>query len=100
MPDDLDSEFAAAGEVVEQGKRAIDDRIKGQQADDRSIIAKVIVFSFVAILAFVVVAASYGAYYRDWNTLVEPGKFKLTILGSVMLPVVTLVIGYYFGKDR
>jgi len=100
MPDDLDSEFAAAGNAVEEGKKAIDDRIRGQQADDRSVIAKLIVCSFVVMVAWVVFAASVGAYYRDWNTLVEPGKFMLTILGSVMLPVVTLVIGYYFGKDK
>jgi len=30
--------------------------------------------------------------------LVEPGKFVMAILGSIMLPVVTLVIGYYFGS--
>ena len=97
---DLDSEFAEVGAAVEEGKRALDDRIRGQQADDRSLLAKVIVFSFVVLVAWVVVAASIGAFYRDWNTLVEPGKFLLTILGSVMLPVVTLVIGYYFGKEK
>ena len=52
------------------------------------------------MVAWVVVAATFGAYYVDWNALVEPGKFLLTILGSVMLPVVTLVIGYYFGKEK
>jgi hypothetical protein len=97
---DLDSEFAAAEEDYKKGVEAVDDRIKGQQADDRSLIAKWIVFSFVGMVAWVVVAATFGAYYFDWNALVEPGKFLLTILGSVMLPVVTLVIGYYFGKEK
>jgi hypothetical protein len=49
MPDDLDSEFAAAGSAVAEGKKAVDDRIRGQQADDRSVIAKLIVWSFGAI---------------------------------------------------
>lgn len=97
---DLDSEFAAAEEDLEQGKKAIDDRIKGQQADDRSLIAKWIVLSFVGMVAWVVVVATLRTYYLGWNELVEPGKFLLTILGSVMLPVVTLVIGYYFGKEK
>jgi len=96
MPDDPDSEFTAAGNAVEEGKKAVDDRIRGQQADDRSVIAKLIVWSFVVMVAWVV----FAAFYRDWNSLVEPGKFMLTILGSVMLPVVTLVIGYYFGKEK
>jgi hypothetical protein len=100
MTDDLDSEFAAAGSTVAEGKKAVDDRIRGQQADDRSVIAKLIVWSFVGMVGWVVFAGSLGAFLRDWNSLVEPAKFMLTILGSVMLPVVTLVIGYYFGKEK
>lgn len=95
---DLDAEIRAVEEQAHQGAKAVDARIARQQADDRSLIARVVVFTFVALVVVAVLAAIAGAYLFDWNDLVEPGKFLLTILGSVMLPVVTLVIGYYFGS--
>jgi hypothetical protein len=50
-------------------------------------------------MAFVVAAVVGGTiYFSDWNRIAEPAKFLMAVLGSVMLPVVTLVIGYYFGS--
>lgn len=97
---DLDAAFAATEKLVEEGRKALEERIKRQQADDRYHIAKLIVWAFVVLMAWVVVAATLGAYLYNWDRLAEAGKFLMAILGSVMLPVVTLVIGYYFGKDR
>ena len=51
-------------------------------------------------MGVVVVIVAYGTFAIGWEKLVEPAKFLLSILGSVMLPVVTLVIGYYFGKEK
>jgi hypothetical protein len=96
---DLDSIIAAGGKKVQEGEQAFKDLMGRRQADDRSHIAKLIVWSFVALMAFVVVAVVCGTvYFCDWNKIAEPAKFLMAILGSVMLPVVTLVIGYYFGS--
>lgn len=96
---DVDSEIEAAEKKAKLSSQQFDTRLKNQQADDRSYIAKVIVIAFVVLIAVVVVAAIAGlAYWGDWNKISEPAKFLMTILGSVMLPVVTLVIGYYFGS--
>jgi len=97
---DLDSAFADAERTAEERKNALKDHLARRQADDRSFIAKLIVWSFVILMGWVVVATSVGAYFFDWNELTEPAKFLMTILSSVMLPVVTLVIGYYFGTDK
>ena len=97
---DLDSLIAATEQTVEESKKALDESIKRQQADDRSHIAKLIVWAFVILVAWVIIATTFGAYYFDWVRLTEPAKFLLTILSSVMLPVVTLVIGYYFGTEK
>ena len=51
-------------------------------------------------MVWIVFATTVGTYFFDWNKLVEPAKFLMTILSSVMLPVVTLVIGYYFGSEK
>jgi ABC-type glycerol-3-phosphate transport system permease component len=95
---DLDADIKSVELQVQAGAQAVSDRIQRQQADDRSLIAKVIIFAFIALVVISVLAAIAGAYLFDWQDLVEPGKFLMTILGSVMLPVVTLVIGYYFGS--
>jgi hypothetical protein len=48
----------------------------------------------------VILIVAVGTLLIGWDKLSEPAKFLMSILGSVMLPVVTLVIGYYFGKEK
>jgi ABC-type glycerol-3-phosphate transport system permease component len=95
---DIDSQIAAAEELYKQSQRALEERSKRLQADDRSVIAKLIISVFVALIFVVVVAVIYGTYLFGWEEISEPAKFLMAILGSVMLPVVTLVIGYYFAN--
>lgn len=95
---DLDADIKATEQQAQESAQAVRDKVARQQADDRSLIARVVVFSFVALVVIAVTAAIVGAYLFDWNDLVEPAKFVMAILGSIMLPVVTLVIGYYFGS--
>jgi len=97
MPD-LDAAFAAAEKTVQEGKNAL--QLASLRAGDRSYIAKIIVWSFVILMVWLVVATTVGTYFFDWSKLTEPAKFLMTILSSVMLPVVTLVIGYYFGSEK
>jgi anti-sigma factor RsiW len=99
MPD-LDAAFQAAEQETAQTQRQVEDWRQRRQADARSHIAKLIVWAFVILVAVVVIAAGAGTYFLGWDKLVEPGKFMMAVLGSVMLPVVTLVIGYYFGKEN
>jgi hypothetical protein len=103
MPASLDAEFQAAERLDEQRNKAVADwqqRQQERQQDDRSLIAKIIVWAFVALMGVVVVIVAYGTLAIGWDKMSEPAKFLLSILGSVMLPVVTLVIGYYFGKEK
>lgn len=97
---DLDSEFEASEKKAEERKEALQDRIQRQQADDRSAIAKLIIWAFVVLMAWVVLAVSIGSMATGWDAFAEPSKYLMSILSSVMLPVVTLVIGYYFGKEK
>jgi len=94
---DLDSEIKAVEQQAAGSVSAVTDSIQRQQAGDRSLIARIVIFTFLGLCVVVTAAAIFGAYLFDWSALVEPGKFLLTLLGSVMLPIVTLVIGYYFG---
>jgi ABC-type glycerol-3-phosphate transport system permease component len=95
---DLESEFQATEEIALASQKALADRLLRQKGDDRSVIAKAIILAFIGMVSVVVLAVMLGTYYLGWEKLVGPGKFLMVILGSVMLPVVTLVIGYYFGN--
>ena len=97
MPD-IDAQIAAAEQALKQSRQALDDRTRRQKADDRSLIAKLIVWVFVLLVAAVVLAVIWR--FSDWEKIAEPAKFLSSILSSVLLPVVTLVIGYYFGKEK
>ena len=96
---DLDSAFRATQQKIEQGQKALDDLLNRQKADDRSHIAKLIVWAFVILMCVVVLGVILGVlYFNSWDKISEPAKFLMAILSSVMLPVVTLVIGHYFGN--
>jgi uncharacterized membrane protein len=97
---DLDQLMAATERNVAQSQKAAEEYARRRQQDDRSLIAKLIVYAFVGLIAFVVVILSGALFWKPWKDIEEAAKFLLAILSSVLLPVVTLVIGYYFGKER
>jgi uncharacterized membrane protein len=99
--DDLDQAFQAAERLRAKSHKASDDYAQRRQQDDRSLIAKLIVYAFVGLIGVVVlILAAALFYFKDWKPVEEAAKFLVAILGSVLLPVVTLVIGYYFGKEK
>jgi len=99
MAADIDSAIAAAELKLQSSTKSVDALAKRQQDDDRSHIAKLIVWSFIILMGIEVLGVIAGtAVFSDWTRLAEPAKFLAGILSSVMLPVVTLVIGYYFGS--
>jgi hypothetical protein len=95
---DLEAAFKETEVKVVQSEKALEERVARQQADDRSLIAKIIVWAFVVLVCITVLAAIASTFWHGWSEFVEPAKFLMSILGSVMLPVVTLVIGYYFSS--
>jgi hypothetical protein len=97
---DLDLEFQNAAQKAQESAAAIDMQLKNLQENDRSHISLLISYSFVGFMAIVCIATGAGTWFLGWEKVAEPIKFLGTILGSVMLPVVTLVIGHYFGKEN
>ena len=97
---DLSQELLATAKNVEQGQKALEEYAQRRQQDDRSLIAKLIVYAFVGLIGFVIMVFSVAVLFKTWNDLAEAAKFLMAILSSVLLPVVTLVIGYYFGKEK
>lgn len=82
----------------------IEERSKEHAAIDRSLIGKSVVLTFVStiigLFVFVLLSAVFfdgGSAHPTWE---RPAEFLLRVLSSVLLPVVTLVIGYYFGTEK
>jgi uncharacterized membrane protein len=97
---DLDQVLLATETNVAQGQKALAEYAQRLQQDDRSLIARLIVYAFVGLVGFVVIVLTIAIFFKDWKELEDAAKFLTAILSSVLLPVVTLVIGYYFGKEK
>ena len=69
---------------------------QNQAERDRSWIARTIIWIFVGAVAGVLfLLLLRGLYTGDWETVTTQAA---DILKSAVLPVVTLVLGYYFGQ--
>ena len=66
---------------------------------DRSQIARMIVQLFAVSFVLVLVVLPVLAYFEAglWDKVSDK---LVTLVSSVLLPVVTLVIGYYFGTEQ
>jgi uncharacterized membrane protein len=93
---DLESRITRVGKELADARADVDRDAKKRRTKDRSLIALVVVFAFVAVVMVVTATALWG----DWTKLEAPAEYVMNLLGSVLLPVVTLVIGYYFGKEN
>ena len=88
----------------------VDDFVKKKHAKDQSGIAWLIISAFVVSigLIFIFVFFNLGPIPGctpsasvtcplQWEV---PAKFLVGIISSILLPVVTLVLGYYFGTEQ
>ena len=87
----------SAEEAAQRAQDTVADQVSRREADDRSWIAKRIIGVFVAMifagLAILVVGA---AMTDEWQ---NAGDQSVDLIKSTVLPVVTLVLGYYFGRS-
>ena len=68
-----------------------------READDRSWIAKVIIGVFVAVIfAGLGILVAGAAMTGKWDAAATQA---VDLIKSAVLPIVTLVLGYYFGRS-
>jgi uncharacterized membrane protein YcjF (UPF0283 family) len=99
--DDIQAQLLARLQRVEeasgQAARTVEDERNRQQAIDRSWIAKMIIYVFVGAVGAVLVLLFVQAFMtKDWTAVSGTAS---DLVKSTILPIVTLVLGYYFGQS-
>jgi hypothetical protein len=80
-----------------QEARSVAEDVSRREADDRSWIARWIIRIFVGLLGIVFAILVAGAFRTgDWATAATQST---DLIKSAVLPVVTLVLGYHFGRS-
>lgn len=89
---------------------AVDEEIKKRRARDQSRIAWLIIWAFVVAIGSIFLLVVGGLLLGEECGAGDPecdperwenaATFLLGIVSSVLLPVVTLVLGYYFGREK
>jgi len=108
--DEINAQILEIESENQQVEEEVEDQIKKRRAKDHSRIAWVIIWAFVIAIGSIFLfvfgyllfasgceAGRVDCDPRRWE---QPATFLLGIVSSVLLPVVTLVLGYYFGKGR
>ena len=100
---DLLSEIEELQFETEEVESELDDYLRRRHAKDQSIIAWVIIGAFV--LAIAGIFATVFFYGSGTNCTPEPcwkapAEFLTETVSAVLLPIVTLVLGYYFGSEH
>ena len=89
-------EFAVVERQAEAARKHLADA-KAREASDRSLIGKVVVGGF-GLSVFAVLGIDVLAGYQTGNWAGTMANAQ-DLIKSVVLPVVTLVLGYYFGRS-
>jgi hypothetical protein len=72
-------------------------RSSDENRASRLFIMRYVIFLYIAVVALMFVSNIVGAFYtRDWPST-SRSLFELST--TMVLPVVTLVLGYYFGRE-
>ena len=94
-PHDVDSQIAARDRETDK----VRERLIGaahRDDTDRSFIARIVVLGFGGLIALVMMLSFVAALKTgEWHDFAATA---VDLLKSVLLPVVTLILGYYFGR--
>lgn len=97
----LQQQFKETEKQVAKQQDSVSAEEQRRRGRDRSQIARLIVYlfaaSFLLILITIPLMPLHERVAPHWDKITEK---LLTLVSSVLLPVVTLVIGFYFGSEQ
>jgi len=96
-PDSRRNRALTVGSEAEKTANAVKNAAPTQDEQDRSWIARTIIWIFVgavSVVGFLLVLR--GAFTGDWAAVTT---MAVELLKSAVIPIVTLMLGYYFGQS-
>jgi hypothetical protein len=91
----IEARVSGLEQTVQQSSRVIDTSI-AREAEDRSWIARAILLVFVISVAIVLgIFLTEGILTKEWTQVAVQAA---DLMKTAVLPVVTLVLGFYFGS--
>lgn len=106
---DLEQKLADAQRLVGAAAESAEAFQKKSESSDRSRISGIIICTFAILLLGVFLYLAVSTIFQfQWN-ITDPAQtlgskdaaaLMKDILSSVVLPVVTLVLGFYFGTEK
>ncbi len=95
LPDPVAAQLVHAEQSAESASQALAPPTLADE--DRSWIARLIVRGFIAaVFAYLLFLAVQGITSGAW---VQPAAHAEEMIKTIVVPVVTLVLGYYFGQS-
>jgi VIT1/CCC1 family predicted Fe2+/Mn2+ transporter len=97
-PDDqeIQQRIALLEGTASQLRQIISEAAAGYEDQQRSWIARTIIWIFVAvIIAGLIILLLDGILTNEWKDVTTQ---SIDLIKSAVLPIVTLVLGYYFGR--
>ena len=66
---------------------------------DRSYLGRTVVDASIGVVLILIVYVLVGSLLAPggWETIKVPANYTMDIISTVLLPLVTLVLGHYFG---
>jgi len=95
-PNNVDERIAAVAPQVDEAKRTVQAASQSQADADRSWIAHQIINIFVWVVGGVLALLTVqGMMTGQWSLVASQAA---ELIKTAVLPIVTLVLGYYFGQ--
>lgn len=89
--------LAALETRTDQARAAVERSGERTEDQQRSVLSTTIIYIFVGVVAFgMTILVLRGIMTNEWK---EVTAEAIDLIKSAVLPVVTLVLGYYFGRS-
>jgi heme/copper-type cytochrome/quinol oxidase subunit 4 len=94
--EEAERDLRQAGRTVEAFNAIKNAERERKHAEDRSLIVKSVIILYVVSIGLTILYLMYRGIFSNESTLAS----ILDIIKIAILPVVTLVMGYYFGSAK
>ena len=98
-PEDQGDDLSKMFEETENEVSSTEASLASLALRSRTKAQNFIVYAVVGGFVLLLLLLALGILVKEWADWKDGAEFLLAMITSALLPVVTLVVGYYFGKE-